>query len=212
MQVIPQDPGTIVGDKEVDNGNGANNDDFATATRSLPPAHWKNPEISPILRYGVPIFILATLGLLLASDIGSGVAAYRLLETNDPLIPNSQALLLKASVFTSISALWRTGSYALVFLIVIASISWPFVKLLLSLFAWLVPFRSPQRRERLLAIMDALGKWSFVDMVVFSEIVVVFRATIPLGGPVLQVYIVPLWGIFGFLTATMLSLVRWPHL
>jgi hypothetical protein len=55
--------------------------------------------------------------------------------------------------------------------------------------------------------MDCLGKWSFVDVVVFSEIVVAFRATIPLGGPFLEVWVIPEWGLFGFVAATMLSLI-----
>jgi Paraquat-inducible protein A len=189
--------------------------------------------------------------LLLASDIGSGVSAYRKLV--NPYVPsqndNTAQQLLHASVFTSITKLWNTGSYALAILIVVASISWPFVKIFLSLYAWCVPFtttRSSRRRrssststsrchcrrrpcrgrhqgrrdrttggggpavqrERLLEVIDALGKWSFVDIVVFTEIVVAFRSTIDLGGPYVEIYIVPEWGLVGFVAANMLILVR----
>ena len=128
------------------------------------PSHFRNPDIPRYLRYGVPVFFALTFALLLASDLGSGVAAYR--QLTNPLDPsqNSVALILQASVFTSVAKLWGTGSYALTILIVIASISWPFVKILLSLYAWMIPFHTaPRRRERLLEVIDALGKWSFVD-------------------------------------------------
>lgn len=177
---------------------------------SLLPSHFRNPDIPRYLRYGVPLFFALTFGLLLASDLGSGVAAYR--QLTNPLDPsqNSEALILQASVFTSIGKLWGTGSYALTILIVIASVSWPFVKILLSLYAWMVPFgNAPRRRERLLEVIDALGKWSFVDVVVFTEIVVAFRSTVLLGGSVVvEIYLVPRWGLFGFVTANMLALVR----
>jgi hypothetical protein len=172
------------------------------------PSHFRNPEISPHIRYGIPIFFVFTFGLLLASDIGSGVSAYRKLV--NPYAPNQNKTteLLQASVFTSIQKLWNTGSYALAMLIVIASISWPFIKIMLSLYAWFVPFASrPVRRERLLEIIDALGKWSFVDIVVFTEIVVAFRSTIDLGGPYVEIYVAPRWGLVGFVTANMLILV-----
>ena len=74
----------------------------------------------------------------------------------------------------------------------------------------MVPFgNAPRRRERLLEVIDALGKWSFVDVVVFTEIVVAFRSTVLLGGSVVvEIYLVPRWGLFGFVTANMLALVR----
>jgi hypothetical protein len=161
------------------------------------------------MRYGIPVYFVATFGLLLASDLASGVAAYGLLT--NPLDPsqNKSDMILQASIFTSIPKLWNTGSYALTILIVIASVSWPFVKIILSLYAWCTPFSgAPRRRERLLEVIDALGKWSFVDVVVFSIIVVAFHSTIYLGGPYLEVYIVPRWGLIGFVTANMLNLVR----
>lgn len=91
-----------------------------------------------------------------------------------------QKTLFVASIFTSVNKLWDTGSYALAILIVIASISWPYVKLLLTLAAWMFPNRRPQRSERLLEIIDALGKWSFIDIFVLLIIMVAFRATIKL--------------------------------
>jgi hypothetical protein len=155
-------------------------------------SHFQNPKHSVYWRRGIPIYLLATLGLLLASDIGSGVSAVTLLipAGEDTVNEQQENTLLTASIFTAVKELWHVGSYALAVFIVITSVGWPYVKLLLSLYAWMLPYSSPARRERLITILDCLDKWSFVDVVVFSEIVVAFRATIPLGGPVLEVWYV----------------------
>lgn len=159
-------------------------------------------------RYGIPIAIVCTLSLLLASDIGSGVSVVRVLVPSDDMFEKQTDELLTASVFTSLKSLWNAGSYGLVIFIALTSISWPYVKMLLTLYAWMTPFTNHyRRRERLLEWLDRMGKWSFVDIVVFLEITVVFKSTIDLGGPVIEVYVVPRWGIYGFLTATMLSLI-----
>jgi hypothetical protein len=173
------------------------------------PAHFRNESVSVYWRYGIVIYLLAVLSLLLTSDIGSGVVALTKVvpSANDNFTKAREQVLLEASVFTSVKELWNLGSYGLAILIVVTSIMWPYVKLLLSLYAWMWPFRTARGRERLLVLLDVLGKWSFVDVVVFIEIMVVFRATIPLGGPTLEVWIAPRWGFFGFVAATMLSLI-----
>jgi hypothetical protein len=189
----PPLPTTATNDDENENDN-----DTDTATTitdvTLHLSHFQNPEISVYWRRGIPLYLLATLGLLLASEIGSGVSAITLLipAGEDTVNEQQETTLLNASIFTAVKELWNAGSYALTVFIVITSVGWPYVKLLLSFYAWMRPFSSAAKRERLIAVVDCLGKWSFVDVVVFSEIVVTFRATIPLGGPVLEVWYVAL--------------------
>jgi hypothetical protein len=157
------------------------NDDTDTATEipdiPLHLSHFQNPKLSVYWRRGIPLYLLATLGLLLASEIGSGVSAVTLLipAEEDTVNEQQESTLLSASIFTAVKELWHAGSYALTVFIVITSVGWPYVKLLLSLYAWMLPFSSATKRERLITVIDCLGKWSFVDVVVFSEIVVAFR-------------------------------------
>lgn len=178
-------------DENANNETEANNDE----SNAKPPphtSHFRNKEAHSFWsRYGIPIYLLATLGLLLASHIGSGVAAeYILIRPSGEVF--EQETLLHASIFTSVKALWSSRSYALAILVVITSIMWPYIKLLLSLCAWMVPYRKPGRRERLLEVVDALGKWSFVDIFVLLIIMVSFRATIQLNaGVTMEVVIVP---------------------
>jgi len=151
-----------------------------TVVESVPPtatkkyvSHFRN-DIHPVhVQYGVPLFLVLTLALLTWAYIGAGISAeYRLLK-ND--VVEEQQVLLRASIFTSVEELWKNKSYPLALLIVFTSIMWPYVKLFLSLALWFTPYERPRRRELLIEVMDAVGKWSFVDIVVLSQIMVAFR-------------------------------------
>ena len=173
-------------------------------------AHFRNQDIPSYWRMGIPVYFLLVLGLLVASDVGSGVVAISRTTPapNDTFNKPVEQVLLEASVFSSIKELWKTGSYALTVFVVLMSVSWPYFKIGLSLYAWMMPIHNLQRRSRLLTALEALGKWAFVDVVVFLEIVVAFRSTIPLsGGVTLDVWILPQWGLFGFVSATMANLI-----
>ena len=166
------------------NGNGSNDthpsgdqlvDDALTPVQStIYVSHLKNATAHPAyVRYGVPIFLMCVLVLLINAYVGSGVSAeYILLQDGEV---QEQRQLLVASIFTSVGKLWNNGSYPLAIFIVLTSISWPFVKIFISLYVWCWPYTKPRRREFILEVIDAMGKWSFVDIVVFVEIMVAFR-------------------------------------
>lgn len=157
--------------------------------RAYLPAHIFNTDAHPWwVRYGIPLFLTCIFGLLLASDLGSGVSAeIRLLVDG---VVEQHSTILTVSIFSSVAKLWDTESYPLAILIVITSICWPYVKLATSMLAWVVPpvsrprggIRGPRRRERLVEWLDALGKWSFVDIFVLIIMMVAFRTTVPIGG------------------------------
>ena len=140
----------------------------------------RNEAISPLWRYGIPLYLLATLSLLFVSHVGSGVSATFILNKPDGSIFQEQTLL-KVSIFTSVKKLWDTGSFPLAIWIAISSISWPYLKLAVGMFAWVVPSRNHRRREQILEVADVLGKWSFVDIFVLLIIMVAFRSNISLG-------------------------------
>jgi hypothetical protein len=143
-------------------------------------SHFRNEEVHSVyMRYGVPIFLMCTLILLINAHVGSGVSAEFVL-LRDGKVEEQQELLV-VSVFSSVTELWHLGSYPLAIFIVLASIVWPYVKLFLTLFAWFAPYQKPRRRERLIEIIDAVGKWGFVDIVVLVEIMVAFRYARPGG-------------------------------
>jgi hypothetical protein len=139
-----------------------------------------NEAIPKLWRYGIPIYLLGAMSLLVVSDIGSGVTAEYILMQPDGTI-FEQRTLLTVSIFNSVQKLWETGSYALAILIGVTSVMWPYIKLILTFLSWMVPFKNIRRREHLLEVIDVLGKWSFVDIFVLLIIMVAFRQTIAVG-------------------------------
>ena len=132
----------------------------APSTERLP-AHMFNPDIHAGWRYGITAFFVFTFILLLVADVSSGVTAKTLIVSPDGEVFD-ETEILTVSIFTSVRELWHAGSYALAILVCITSVSWPYVKILLSVWAWVFPIRDIKRRERFIEIVDALDKWSFV--------------------------------------------------
>eukprot|EP00934_Nitzschia_sp_Nitz4_P006129 Nitzschia sp. Nitz4//scaffold1_size375055//84702//86183//NITZ4_000233-RA/size375055-augustus-gene-0.663-mRNA-1//1//CDS//3329540916//6119//frame0 len=169
-------------------------------------SHFRNEAHSATLRYGIPLFLLSALILLINADIGSGVSAEYLLYYNGEIYEHRR--LLMVSIFNSVSKLWGNGSYPLAILIAITSVAWPYVKLLLTFYAWMAPYKVPRRRELFIEIIDALDKWSFVDIMVLVEIVVAFRTDANLApGVDLAIVIEAKWGFYGFVVASIMSLI-----
>jgi uncharacterized paraquat-inducible protein A len=106
-------------------------------------------------------------------------------------------------------AVWDAKVYLLAILIAFFSGAWPYVKLAVMLMCCVSPTRlvSVKRRERLLKLMDILGKWSLIDFFVMVMMMCAFMFNLALGDNLLvTVTVVPKWGFYGFLLATMVSL------
>lgn len=137
-------------------------------------SHFRNTEAHPFyIRYGLPLFLVCSLAFLTVAHVGSGVSAEYILLRDGEI--QEQRELLVASIFSSIRELWENGSYPLAILIVLTSVMWPYLNLLMSLYAWFAPYKRPRRWEFMIEVVDGLGKWSFVDIVVLVEIMVAFR-------------------------------------
>jgi len=208
-EIMSQQPLSTTNDDDDNNNN--NDDDNNNNNNIMMISHVTRSDLSPMWRYGMVLYILAILALLLASDIGSGIRAITVTvpAPGDIWSQQKETIIADESIFSSIRQLWDAGSYALAVFIGISSIAWPYVKLLLTLYAWMVPFAVGRRqREKLIYVLDLLGKWSFADVLVWCQLVVAFRATIPVGaGTTLEVYMLALWGFYGFVVATMLGLI-----
>eukprot|EP00537_Pseudo-nitzschia_pungens_P011431 CAMPEP_0172390140 /NCGR_PEP_ID=MMETSP1061-20121228/6857_1 /TAXON_ID=37318 /ORGANISM="Pseudo-nitzschia pungens, Strain cf. pungens" /LENGTH=450 /DNA_ID=CAMNT_0013120431 /DNA_START=116 /DNA_END=1468 /DNA_ORIENTATION=+ len=188
------------GDKKV-----AAAEDEAAPERYI--SHLKNEDaFSWIIRWGILFFLFSTFVLLLNADIGSGVTADSVLMQDGEVQEVNQ--ILNVSVISSVGKLWDAKSYPLAIFIAITSIGWPYIKLAMATFAWVMPYTNPRKRELLIEIIDALGKWSFVDIMVLVEIMVAFRSSVVLApGLSLEIVIVAQWGFYGFVIATMMSLL-----
>jgi hypothetical protein len=105
--------------------------------------------------------------------------------------------------------MWEAKVYFLAIIIAFFSGAWPYVKLMMMMFAWFAPAKllSIPRRETFLIVLDALGKWSLVDFFVMILFLCAFYIQLAVGKNILvDVTVRPGWGFYGFLLATMISL------
>lgn len=162
---------------------------------------------SEFLKVCIPMFILGTMGLLLASNLSVGATVSISLSSGDRVWDFPP--LFEFSLANTIRDMWNARIYPLFFLVVVFSGIWPYVKLGLMLFAWLTPqvSLSVTARSRLLYKLDAYGKFSLVDTYVLVLMTVAFRYHLKLSMLNLDVIVLPGFGFYAFLVATLLSLV-----
>lgn len=122
--------------------------------------------------------------------------------------PENTAVEFPIFNFTLVSAvrkMWEGQAYALAFLIAALSGAWPYIKLVSMLVLWFVPCK-PRIRESLLSLLEALGKWSLIDIYVFALMMAGFRFTLNVGAiATIRIAIEAKWGIFSFCIGVIAS-------
>lgn len=171
------------------------------------------PSVSTTARYGVPFLLLATIAVFIFSNNSPGASVIPQITLNDDVIVFEP--LFSFDLTNSVRDMWFAKVYALSILIGAFSGTWPYMKLLLMLAAWLLPvsWLSVNRRETMLRVLDALGKWSLIDSFVLVMMLVAFRFHLPFrhseDDPTVasfDIIVRPEIGIHTFLIATIASL------
>ncbi len=103
------------------------------------------------------------------------------------------------SLFSSVNMMWSTGLYVLAVLVLAFSVVFPFAKL--AILAWVAtgPVLDP-RRQRWLAAVERLGKWSMLDVFLVCLILTLTSGQLLVGAE-------PLIGIPLFVLAILLSMI-----
>ena len=183
-------------------------------TSSAAPCLALEPTVSAAARYIVPLMLLATVALFIWSNNSVGADVFPAITLGDDHIEFEP--LFSFDLTNSVRDMWNAGVYPLSLLIGLFSGSWPYLKLMLMLAAWLLPISwlSVSRRETLLQVLDALGKWSLIDSFVMIMMLVAFRFHLPFRGPdddptvaSFDIFVEPGQGLHSFILATVLSLV-----
>jgi hypothetical protein len=180
-----------------------------------------HPSVSKFTMLSLPILVVADIALFLQANFGGpGVSVRMAVEAN-----GGQVVQLPSVSFTligSIVDMWNGKAYPLALLVGFFSGIWPYVKLLAMLGCWLMPVRK-ESRQAVLRWLDALGKWSLVDVFVMVLFMVAFEFDLSVaeqapqvvkdafdefgGSARLLVYVQPEWGFYVFVFATLGSLV-----
>lgn len=107
------------------------------------------------------------------------------------------------SILETVAALWSSGDLLLAAVIGVFSVATPCLKL--ALLAWLWFAAGPgaaaaaSRRQRVAGFLDAIGKWSMLDVLAVAVVVAALG-----GGFVVRAEIGP--GIYAFCAATLLTM------
>lgn len=174
------------------------------------PALVVHPGIPFLLRYGVLLSLCVNIALFIMSNTNVAASVYMVLTVGgqSTQLPD----LFQFSLANSVRDMWNAEVYFLSIAIALFSGCWPYLKLLLMIFFWVVPTRwiSEGCRETWFRVLDALGKWSLMDSFVMVLMLVAFRFHLPLPGDSdtsFDVYVGAHVGMTLFTAATMLSLL-----
>ncbi|CAK9105455.1 Uncharacterized protein SCF082_LOCUS49152 [Durusdinium trenchii] len=197
---------------------GATSAEFMLVEQRMRPCS-RHPAIPTAIKWVVPVWILINIVFFVTANFFSIGAAVQIKlsvlgDTTQPLD------LLAFTLASSINDMWSAGAYPLSILIAVASGGWPYLKNILLLFTWFAPTTvlGKQRRGSIMEVLDALGKWSLVDVYVLVMLTVGFRFYIsssyasgadellPIDALVVDVVVTPGWGIYGFVLGAMGSL------
>mmetsp|Transcript_26372 Transcript_26372/g.38959 ORF Transcript_26372/g.38959 Transcript_26372/m.38959 type:complete len:1508 (+) Transcript_26372:66-4589(+) len=172
----------------------------------------RSRDVPLVVRYGIPVLLLSNIALFLSAhfNLGGAISVFIKFAGRDIVIKN----LFQFSIAQSAVQLWEAGAIELAILLMVFSIIWPYTKQLMTLIAWLLPPRilSVKRRGSLFAWLDALAKWSSVDIFFLVVSLVAFNIKVESPDKILpeefyivDVLLVPLWGLYANLIAQVLS-------
>eukprot|EP00656_Telonema_subtile_P058275 TRINITY_DN9827_c0_g1_i1.p1 TRINITY_DN9827_c0_g1~~TRINITY_DN9827_c0_g1_i1.p1 ORF type:complete len:548 (+),score=89.35 TRINITY_DN9827_c0_g1_i1:214-1857(+) len=163
----------------------------------------------PWVVYTLLSAIIATAAITLSSHLYAAVHVnFRVLNSADAVLYSTN--YKDFSVWKIVDSGWNAGAYYLSSLMFTTSLIWPYVKLILLAGTLLAPTRllSEHRRGQLVRVLDMLGKWALVDVFVGLVLREAFFVTIYIENDrFLQIRITLAYGIYGYLLATLVSLV-----
>lgn len=174
-----------------------------------------SPAIPLFVRLFMPIVILANVACFLSGHLNIGATVRIILDLGgeELLIPN----LFEFSMARSTIDLWEAGARELPILIFLFSGVWPYTKLLITFILWFLPPSavSVATRGSILLWLDALAKWSMVDIFAFVVTLVSVRVSfaspkatfLPENLYSFDLLVVPLWGLYANMFAQVIAQV-----
>lgn len=160
------------------------------------------------LRIATPICILGDIAMFLNSNCAPDAVSVMVKLVIGPKTIDVGSVF-DFGLRSTVVDMWDAGVYPLAVLILFFSGAWPYVKLMSMMIAWCLPPKllSINSRENVLVTLDVLGKWSLIDFFVMILMLCAFYFNIYIGQEIaVNVTVLPKWGFYGFLLATMISL------
>ena len=173
-----------------------------------------HPHIPLFWRIFIPLTIFGTIALFISSNSATGASVFIVFNVGRRIqIPS----LFDFGLINSVRDMWKAGVYPLSILVAVFSGIWPYLKLVLMLISFVLPasLLNPRKREIILMILDATGKWSILDSYVMILMLVAFHFHIAFPvvepseadkGSIINVFVYAAFGFFTLILGTIISL------
>jgi hypothetical protein len=173
-----------------------------------------DPRIPVFWRILIPFAILCAIALFISSNSGNGASVYIVFSLGKRIqLPS----LFDFGLINSIREMSKAGVYFLAAIVAIFSGFWPYLKLILMLISFALPasILSKRKREIILMILDATGKWSILDSYVLILMLVAFHFHIQFPvteqsevekGSIIDVFVYAAYGFLTLILGTVISL------
>lgn len=197
---------------------------FVNNCKSLRKSFFRDDEFASLLmtkklpiwfRLLIPFILLLTFALFVSSNTGLGASVfakfYLGVEGKHVELPS----VFDFGLINSILDMWHSGAIVLAVLIAIMSCAWPYTKIVFMFVVWCMPATKikPHQRQKAIAILDLLGKWSLIDSYVMILMLIAFRMKISLP-PIddlnvfqINLFVFPAYGFITLVVGTILSLL-----
>ena len=132
-----------------------------------------NPRVPIFFRIFIPFGIFFTIAFLASSNSGISASTFLVFNLGRRIqLPS----MYDISLVNSVHDTWVSGATILSTVICVFSI-WKYIKLILMLISFCLPtsILSKKRRENILLILDATGKFNFLDSYIMVMILVAFH-------------------------------------
>jgi hypothetical protein len=174
---------------------------------------FRSSQIPLWVRLIMPVVILGNIGLFLSGhlSLGATVNIEATLAGQSFTVGN----FFEFSMAFSIVEIWNAGGKELAVMILLFSGVWPYTKQVITLALWFLPptMVSVSKRGSTFLWLDALAKWSMVDIFVLVITVAGFRVSVkspdvgflPEDFYSLDLLVVPMWGLYANMIAQIVS-------
>jgi hypothetical protein len=174
-----------------------------------------NPKLPLFVRLLMPFLLFVNISMFFSSNSSIGASVFAKFSIGDDKLVSLPSMF-DFGLINSIHDMYEAKAYFLAGLIAVMSCAWPYLKLVLMVITWILPssILGKKKREGILKLLDALGKWSLVDSFVMILMLVAFHIAISFPTVSSQVkapltiflYVYPAYGFVTLMIGTIVSL------
>lgn len=167
-------------------------------------------------RMVMPLLLLLTIGIFISSNTGVGASVFVYL-TLGPQKTVVLPSLFDFGLINTVIEMWTAKVYPLAVLILLMSGVWPYAKVVLMIVCFFMPksLMPGKIRNRMMVVLDMLGKWSLLDTYVMLMMLVAlhFHIVFPVKGEsvegplMIDLYVYPAYGFLTLALGTLVSLI-----